>query len=64
MVRVKVTVLPAVAVELDTLTKDCDRERLPMLTVIVGEALVTALPPMVDVIEVAVPEVVAVKVAV
>ena len=36
----------------------------PVLTVIVGEALVTALPPTVAVIEVAVPDIVAVKVAV
>ena len=46
------------------LTKDCARETAPGLTVMVGRVVVTAEPPIVAPIEVAVPESTPVKVAV
>ena len=63
-VNVSATVFPEVTVLLDTEITDCARDIAPGLTVIVGEILVTALPPIVAVIDVADPEFVAVKIAV
>lgn len=61
---VSVTVEPEATVEAETPTVDSDKETGPGLTVTVGRVLVTAEPPMVALIVVAVPEVVPVKVAV
>ena len=49
---------------LKTDTSDCATETAPGFTVIVGKIDVTAEPPIVEVIVVAVPEVVPMKVAV
>ena len=63
-VRVNATVEPELTVPLETLTVESESEADPVFTVIVGNALETAVPPIVAAIVVAVPEVVAIKVAV
>lgn len=63
-VKVKLIEFPDKTVGLDTVTKDCDNENAPGLTVIVGKVEVMANPPTVALIVVAVPETTPVKVAV
>ena len=62
--RVKVDVKPATIAEDETVSCDWARETAPGVTVIVGSALVIALPAMVAEIVLAVPDVVPVKLAV
>lgn len=60
----RVAVAPERIVPEDVATVELESERGPMVTVTVGRVLVTALPPIVALIVVAVPDVVPVKVAV
>ena len=58
-----VAVDPDATVEVDNVTADCDSDTAPAVTVIVGNADVTALPPIVAETVLAVPAVVPVKMA-
>jgi len=63
-VRVTVAVVPEAMLAGATETSDCERLAAPGVTVMVGNVEVTALPPIVAVMVVALPAVVPVKVAV
>ena len=63
-VKVTVTPVPEARVALETVTRDCEREIDPGVTVTVGNVEVTAEPLTVALMVVAVPEAIPVKVAV
>lgn len=62
--RVRVTLDPEATDEREAVSTDWETDAAPGLTVTVGRVLVTALPPIVELIVVAVPATTPVKVAV
>lgn len=64
MVKVRVTKEEEATVPAETVTRELERDAAPGVTVMVGNVLVIALPPMVALMVVGVPETWPVKVAV
>jgi hypothetical protein len=63
-IKVRVRLFPLATVAAEAVTRDCVKDRGPGVTVTVGIAEDTGVPPMVAVIVVGVPEITPVKVAV